>query len=200
MSLAADLIGEQHFLRLTPADYASVAPTAASKRRMQLDTIMFEVERGVPTAQARISWGSKELEVRGPLEAADLQRLRQGTFFVDFYGKRSEYMKRLVVKLKPEALDTVLVWLDSKYESGSLKGLSMKKPIPASAVEYAMKKLGTKVARCGITKAALREGMKVELEHRDVTKGAIEKTARIAAAHICERRDYYKRLKKYVEK
>lgn len=52
----------------------------------------------------------------------------------------------------------------------------------------------------GPPKAALREGMKVELEHRDVTKGAIEKTARIAAAHICERRDYYKRLKKYVEK
>lgn len=198
MSLAADLIGEQHFLRLTPADYASVTPTAASKRHTQLDTIMFEFERGVAVAQARISWGSKELEVRGPLEAADLQRLHQGTIFVDFYGKRGEYMKRLVVKLKPDALAAVLVWLDSKHEAG-LGGLSAKKPIPASAVAYAMKKLGAKVARCGITKTALHEGMKVELEHRDVTKGAIEKTARIAAAHICERRDYYKRLKKYVE-
>lgn len=28
---------------------------------------------------------------------------------------------------------------------------------------------------------------------------AIEKTARIAAAHICERPDYYRRLKRYVE-
>jgi hypothetical protein len=41
--------------------------------------------------------------------------------------------------------------------------------------------------------------MEVEREHRDVTKGGVLKTAKIAAAHLCERSDYYRRLKKFVE-
>lgn len=60
----------------------------------------------------------------------------------------------------------------------------------------ALKRLKRKAKRCGITPALLREGMQVELEHRDVTGGALLKTAKIAAAHLCERTDYYKRLKK----
>jgi hypothetical protein len=43
-------------------------------------------------------------------------------------------------------------------------------------------------------------GMDVEKEHEDVTHGNKLKTAKIAAAHLKERPDYYKRLKKYVEK
>jgi len=42
-------------------------------------------------------------------------------------------------------------------------------------------------------------GMDVEKEHEDVTHGDKLKTAKIAAAHLKERPDYYKRLKKYVE-
>ena len=80
-----------------------------------------------------------------------------------------------------------------------LGGLKRRGPVPMSAVTYAMKKLQRQVKSCGITKAKLREGMTVEREHRDVTKGGIEKTARIAVAHLCERKDYYKRLKRYVE-
>lgn len=52
---------------------------------------------------------------------------------------------------------------------------------------------------CGYTSAQLQEGMQVELEHWSVTHGSLRKTAMIAAAHLCERRDYYVRLKKYVE-
>jgi len=37
--------------------------------------------------------------------------------------------------------------------------------------------------------------MEVELEHRDVTHGRYDLTARIAAAHLCERLDYYKLLR-----
>lgn len=77
--------------------------------------------------------------------------------------------------------------------------LSRRGAIPASAVDYAQRKLAWHVKRCGITKAQLREGMAVEREHQDVTHGSIEKTARIAVAHLCERKDYYKLLKKYVE-
>ena len=69
-----------------------------------------------------------------------------------------------------------------------------------SAVTYAMKKLQAKVKACGVSKTALRQGMAVEREHRDVTKLGVEKTARIALEHLCERRDYYTRLKKYVER
>jgi len=71
--------------------------------------------------------------------------------------------------------------------------------IPAAQVQRAMKSLGRKVKACRITPALLREGMEVEREHRDLTRLAVSTTAKVAAAHICERRDYYKRIKKYVE-
>jgi hypothetical protein len=40
----------------------------------------------------------------------------------------------------------------------------------------------------------LRVGMQHELEHNDVTRGDLVKTAMIAVAHLRERRDYYERL------
>lgn len=43
------------------------------------------------------------------------------------------------------------------------------------------------------------KGMNVEMEHRDVTKGNIAKTAKIAAAHLKENPKYYTLLSKYVE-
>lgn len=43
-------------------------------------------------------------------------------------------------------------------------------------------------------------GMNIEMEHQDVTKGNIVKTAKIAAAHLKENPKYYTLLKKYVEK
>lgn len=84
--------------------------------------------------------------------------------------------------------------------ASSLGGLPARGSIPMKQVERVMKKLQPKVERCGVSKTALREGMAVEREHRDVTKLGVEKTARIALAHLCERKDYYKRLKKYVER
>jgi hypothetical protein len=78
--------------------------------------------------------------------------------------------------------------------------LPKKGRIPMAQVQRAMKSLGRKVKACRITPALLREGMEVEREHRDVTGLAVAKTAKIAASHICERRDYYKRIKRYVEK
>lgn len=84
--------------------------------------------------------------------------------------------------------------------SSTLRGLPSSGRITSKQLDYALAKLGNKVKSCGITKTALREGMKIELEHRDVTRGGIEKTARIAAAHLCERKDYYTRLKRYVER
>jgi hypothetical protein len=38
--------------------------------------------------------------------------------------------------------------------------------------------------------------IKVEMEHKDVTGGDLEKTARIAAAHLRELPNYYTLLKK----
>lgn len=83
--------------------------------------------------------------------------------------------------------------------NGLLGALPKKGHIPASSVAYAMSHLKRQVDRCGITATQLREGMEVEREHGDVTRRGAVKTAKIAAAHICERPDYYKRLKKYVE-
>ena len=68
--------------------------------------------------------------------------------------------------------------------------------IPMTTVKRALKQLGRKVAACKITPAALRLGMEVEREHRDVTRGGALKTAKIAAAHLCEAGPrYYSGLK-----
>lgn len=71
--------------------------------------------------------------------------------------------------------------------------------IPLATARRALRRLGAKARGCAIDAGSLREGMEVEREHRDVTKGGVLKTARIAAAHLCERPDYYRRLKKFVE-
>ena len=44
------------------------------------------------------------------------------------------------------------------------------------------------------------KGMNVEMEHKDVTNGNVVKTAKIAAAHLTEKPNYYTLLQKYVEK
>ena len=49
-------------------------------------------------------------------------------------------------------------------------------------------------------KSEVESGLDVETEHEDITKGNKLQTAKIAAAHLKERPDYYTRLKKYVEK
>ena len=51
----------------------------------------------------------------------------------------------------------------------------------------------------GVTVADLLAGMQVEREHGDVTCCDPTMTAKIAAAHLRERRDYYDRLARYVE-
>ena len=83
--------------------------------------------------------------------------------------------------------------------STGLAGLPPKGRIPGPVIARVSKKLNRKLKACGITRGALREGMEVEREHRDVTHGGVEDTARIAIAHLCERPDYYKRLKRFVE-
>lgn len=46
----------------------------------------------------------------------------------------------------------------------------------------------------------LREGMNVEREHADLgTCHSPTRAAKVALAHLRERPDYYKRLKRYVE-
>lgn len=82
---------------------------------------------------------------------------------------------------------------------GYFDGLPRIGPIREASVDRVMRKHARKVRSCGITKRALKQGMAVEREHRDVTKGSIDRTARIAMAHLCERPDYYQRLKKFVE-
>lgn len=94
------------------------------------------------------------------------------------------------------------IWLDEMEQD--MGGFAGMKNIRGNAltekhVTHAFKKLQRKAEKCGFTKDALAQGMKAELEHKDVTKGSVLKTARIAAAHLCERTDYYELLEKYVE-
>lgn len=98
------------------------------------------------------------------------------------------------------ALGYLLLHLPRRGQRAVVAGigaLPKKGRIPDSAVDYAMRKLAKQVEKCGITRAQMREGMAVEREHGDVTKRTIEKTARIAAAHICEAGPrYYPELKR----
>lgn len=77
-----------------------------------------------------------------------------------------------------------------------LAGLPKRGRIPLATAQRALKKLGRQAKVCAITVHALREGMETEREHRDVTKGGALKTARIAAAHLCESPWYYSELRK----
>lgn len=80
-----------------------------------------------------------------------------------------------------------------------LGALPTKGPLPLAVAKRAIIRLPKKLRACVPNAEALREGMEVEREHRNVTKGLVGQTAKIAAVHICERTDYYRRLKKYVE-
>ena len=69
----------------------------------------------------------------------------------------------------------------------------------AKSARATARALGVRLTRLGITGRELAEGMNVEGEHRDVTHCDPRLAARIALAHLRERRDYYRRLKRYVE-
>ena len=58
------------------------------------------------------------------------------------------------------------------------------------------KKLFDELAPEGTDYKQFCMGMKVEMEHKDVTKGDPVTTAKIALAHLKEKPDYYTKLKK----
>ena len=95
--------------------------------------------------------------------------------------------------------DGHMIYTVESIAARGLKGLPKAGRIPVATAKRVLKRLPAKTRACGFTPAELREGMEVEREHRDVTKGRVLDTAKVAAAHLCERRDYYKRLKKFVE-
>jgi hypothetical protein len=60
-----------------------------------------------------------------------------------------------------------------------------------------MRRMKAQIRRCRITPDQLRVGMAIEREHADVTRLGVLKTAKIAAAHLCESGPgYYPGLKK----
>ncbi len=146
----------------------------------------------------------------GTASDEDLAEWEDG--FVDdetgkFYTRR-EAAKKLMPTAKAQTaakklrIDTEA--LESQdYAAGKkagLFGLPAHGRIPVATVKRALKKLPKKTRACvGMTAERLREGMEIEREHKDITGGRVGQTAKIAAAHICERPDYYARIKRYVE-
>lgn len=102
------------------------------------------------------------------------------------------------------ALGYLILNLTKKGQSPVVAGINALPThgrVPLETAARALKNLPKHSQKCeGMSPAALREGMEIEREHRDITQGRVGQTARIAAAHICERPDYYKRIKRYVEK
>jgi len=56
-----------------------------------------------------------------------------------------------------------------------------------------------KIAEKKIPLSAFKKGLKVEMEHKDVTGGDLNKTGKIALVHLLESKKYYDKLAK-VEK
>lgn len=101
------------------------------------------------------------------------------------------------------ALGYLLLHLPRRGEQVSVAGLSglpTKGRVKLATARRALASLPRRSQECrGMTAERLREGMEIEREHRDITKGRVGQTAKIAAAHVCERPDYYSRIKRYVE-
>lgn len=101
------------------------------------------------------------------------------------------------------ALGYLVLHLPKRGEQAAvagLRGLPAKGRVPLSTARRALSRLPKSRRACpGMTAERLREGMEIEREHRDITQGRVGQTAKIAAAHICERPDYYARIKRYVE-
>ena len=77
--------------------------------------------------------------------------------------------------------------------------IKLKSLIEGIQSEAQVKKLGEKIGikwdKVKFTPSDLLQGYKVELEHRDVTKGDPVMTAKIAWAHLKEKPNYYQLLK-----
>jgi hypothetical protein len=114
--------------------------------------------------------------------------------------QRSSMADRAWRKLNPRVVPDKDRPTETREDVLFLDGLPKSGRIPLDTAKRAMKRLPAKTRACGFSPAALREGMEIEREHRDVTKGRVLDTAKVAAAHLCERPDYYKRLKRYVER
>jgi hypothetical protein len=101
------------------------------------------------------------------------------------------------------ALGYLLTHLPRRGERAAVAGLAAlptKGRVKLTTARRALARLPRRSQEChGMTAERLREGMEIEREHRDITGGRVGQTAKIAAAHICERPDYYARIKRYVE-
>ncbi len=123
-------------------------------------------------------------------------------------SRQQEFGYRFGIVAGMASITGLMVALRNHWKDDSLGGIVPGRPlaglpttgrIPIDVARRALKRMPPRTQACGITPELLREGMEVEREHRDVTGGTVGRTAKIAAAHLCERKDYYKRLKRYVE-
>lgn len=71
--------------------------------------------------------------------------------------------------------------------------------ITTSVARETAKTLGLDFSKLEFSFEDFAEGIRVEMEHKDITGGDPIKTAKIALAHLRERPDYYTQLKKHVE-
>jgi hypothetical protein len=148
----------------------------------------------LPEYRGRKLYQEMLLRLRAHLKEMGCKGLKSQGF------QRSAMANRAWRKLNPRVESDKIRPTESRSDVLYLDGLPKSGRIPLDTAKRVMKRLPAKTRACGITPAALREGMEIEREHRDVTKGGVLATAKIAAAHLCERKDYYKRIKKYVER
>lgn len=97
------------------------------------------------------------------------------------------------------ALGYLLTHLPRRGERVTVAGLaalSRTGPVTNDQLLVAMRAHKSRLRACAISPGALREGMEVEREHPAITDLDEVKTAAIAIDHLCERPDYYRKLKR----
>lgn len=116
--------------------------------------------------------------------------------------QRSSMADRAWRKLNPRVVPDQHRPTETRSDVLFLDGLPKTGRIPLAVAKRAAARLPKWTRKCGFTIAQLREGMEVEREHADVTKRGVLKTAKIAAAHLCEFKGggYYPSLKKMERK
>jgi len=152
-------------------------------------TVKESVDKKVRT----ITWGNNDMDrLKIKKKKKKLKKADMNAKIVAFLQKNLEPSDKQIHALAEElGID------EHKFEEKIYKLLDshLNKAFTKEQAEKLGEDLGIDWDKSKFTLKQLLQGMKVELEHKDVTQGDPKTTAKIALAHLKEDADYYTKLK-----
>ena len=186
-------------LRAYLADREERGKKAGPARQARAAKKMLDRERLAESLGVRSDSRTFDAFLRGEIGEEEARRIGRITSHRHEQTNYDDLLRAGYSKEDARAMMTLKGLMRLRGKTG-LDGLPSRGRIPLGTAKRAINRLGRKAKTCGITPNLLREGMEIEREHRDVTGGRVGTTAKIAAAHICEDKQYYRKLKRYIEK